>query len=88
MIDTQTEDLLAAVHAALAVPPPVTPEMRPAYLEVCRDRSAAVHAALGYALLTGDLTRATEMVDEEAVAAPPVTYPTDPLWSLQVGVRR
>ena len=73
MADIAVDHLLAAIGDALTLPRPVTPTARLAYLELSRDRAAAVRRAVDHARETGDLSRAADLVDE-AIGALPVTY--------------
>ena len=79
-MDIRTDALLAAARDALAVPYPATPDARLAYLELHRDRSTAVRHALDQAA-AGDVDGALDMI-EQAVAAMPVTYPVDQMWTV------
>lgn len=75
MADITVDHLLAVIHDALTLPRPTTIEARPAYLELAQDRAAAVRRAVEHARKSGDLVRATDMVDE-AIGTLPVTYPS------------
>ena len=81
MADIAVGHLLSAIHDVLTLPRPATPKARLAYLELTWDRSAAVrravdHArtrAVDHARTTGDLARATDLIDE-AIQDLPVAY--------------
>lgn len=84
MADIAVDHLLAAIRDALTLPRPAVPKAHLAYLKLARGRSVAVCRAVDHAWTSGDLTRATDMVDE-AINTLPVAYPTK---SLDVGVPR
>ncbi len=76
MADITVDHLLTAIRDALTIPQPATPEARPAYLELARDRAAAVRYSVDHAIATGDIDHATDLIDG-AVADLPVAYPTE-----------
>ncbi|MEV2274364.1 hypothetical protein AB0I72_02155 [Nocardiopsis sp. NPDC049922] len=75
MIDTRTGDLLAAIRDALTLPDATTDVGRACRENLERTRAAAVRQAADYAVSTGDLPGAVDLIDA-AIAASPVTHPT------------
>jgi hypothetical protein len=73
MIDTDTADLLAAIRDALQVPPAATEWGQRRRAGVLNARADAVRRAVDHAASTGDLARATDMVDE-AMHEHPASY--------------